>query len=70
MAGTTNPASTKTVTVVEGGSQPTTTSPSQGSTAVGSNYVGNLDNDLIWTSWLDDSDLWSLGYEHMDPPVF
>jgi hypothetical protein len=68
VTGTTNPAAKKTVTVIESSDprygQETFTLPLPDDSAASSKYVGDLDIDLVETSWLGDSELWNLGFEH------
>jgi hypothetical protein len=70
VTGTTNSTAKKTVTVIES-SDPTYgqqnfTLPLPDDSAASNTWVGDLDGDLAWTSWLGDSELWSLGFEYFN----
>ncbi|RDL30467.1 uncharacterized protein BP5553_10345 [Venustampulla echinocandica] len=71
VAGTTNSAAKRMVTVIESSdprySQQTFTVPLLDDTVASSRDVSDLESELVWTSWLgNDSGLWNLGFEHFD----
>lgn len=70
MTGTTNSAAKKTVTVIESSDprygEQNLTVPLPDDSAASSGYMGDLDSEVVWASWLGDSELWNLGFEHFD----
>ena len=61
-----NSVSQKTVTIIEAGRQTAAPVQLENSIETDSSYPGDFDDGLVWTSWLDDSELWNLGLEYLD----
>lgn len=69
MAGTINSTSQRTVTIIETGQQNTAgAAPSELTNHLATNLtqLGDFENDFIWTSWVDDGELWNFGLEYLD----
>lgn len=59
------------VTVIESsdptyGQQDLVVPEPDGNAAASSGFEGDIHSELVWTSWLGDSELWNLGFEHFD----